>query len=523
MAGLKLFGFEIKRTESEDNKQHLPSFVERESEDSFSTIAGTPGGAYGVYVDLEGNAKNESELIIKYRDMALTPEIDLAIEDITNEAIVYNEDDHILRIVLDDVPVPDNIKEIIEQEFEYIKDLLNFNKNAYQIFRRWYVDGRIYFHAVIDEKMPEAGIQDLRWIDPVKLRKLRELLKYNNDSEALKAQNAHTPSFKDYYMYSARGFNNGGIKGVRIAKDSIVYATSGLKEKTEQMVISYLHKAIKPLNQLRYMEDATIIYRISRAPERRIFYIDVGNLPKPKAEQYVSDIMKRQKNRLVYDQTTGEIRDDRRFMTMLEDYYLPRRDGSRGTQIETLPAGQNLGEMRDVEYFQQKLYDALNVPHSRLDSGSVFTLGRATEITRDEVKFFKFIQKLRMRFTTLFTSALEKQLILKNIMTMDDWLTIKNKIRYRFFNDNHFQELKDIDVLSQKLAVLERLDPFVGTYFSHDYVMRNILNYDEDDIQLIQAQIAQNQDMPTQMKWQMLMSVHQAAHQAVINNDNTDK
>jgi hypothetical protein len=434
----ELFGFTIARKKQEDQQENLPSIVSPTQEDGAIEIA--PGGAYGTYVDLEGKAKNEGELVTKYRQMALQPECDSAVQDVVNEAIVVTEDSGPVEIVLDKLDYPENIKKKIHEEFEAIMKLLDFNNNAYDLFRKWYVDGRLYHHIVIDEKNPRQGIKDLRYIDPRKIRKIKE---------ALKEKDARTGAtvFKgmnEYYLYNAGGVNSSNqAQGVKIAKDSISYCHSGLLDERNSMIYSYLHKAIKPLNQLRMLEDAVVIYRLARAPERRVFYIDVGNLPKMKAEQYMRDMMVKHKNKLIYDASTGEVRDDRKFMTMLEDFWLPRREGGRGTEITTLPGGQSLGEMDDVDYFRRKLYKSLNVPITRMDAENQFNLGRASEITRDELKFNKFVMRLRNRFSILFSDLLEIQLALKGVITRGEWKEMKQDIYYDFQEDNHFTELKE--------------------------------------------------------------------------------
>ena len=425
-----LFGFEFKRVTPEEPPV---SFAPQSNDDGAVVVAA--GGSYGTYVDLEGTARTEAELVTRYRDMSLTADIDRAVEEIVNEAIVHETDEKIVELNLNSLEIADNIKAVILQEFNNVKNLLNFEDRSYDVFKRWYIDGRLYYHAIIDEKNPRMGIKELRNIDPRKIRKVREQKKKKDPrSEAVVTQTT-----KEYYIYNEKGYNAQGIGsgaaaysavGVKIAKDAIVHCTSGLMDTNGTMVISYLHKAIKPLNQLRVLEDATVIYRISRAPERRIFYIDVGNLPKMKAEQYLRDMMVRHKNRLVYDATTGEVRDDRKFMTMLEDYWLPRREGGKGTEITTLPGGENLGKMEDVEYFQKKLYQSLNVPATRLQTEQTYSIGRATEITRDEVKFSKFISRMRAKFSTLFLKCLEKQLVLKGIVTVEDWKSISQYIKF---------------------------------------------------------------------------------------------
>jgi hypothetical protein len=487
---MRLFGWEIKRDEDE---KKLVSFAPEVNDDGALVVAA--GGSYGTVVDLDGTAKSEAELVTRYRDMSMQPEVENALDEIVNESIVYDEE-FITRVVTDKLPFSDSLKKKIEEEFINIQNLLNYNRAAYEIFKRWYVDGRLYYHVIIDENDPKAGIKELRYIDPRKIRKIREVKKIKKDGFDT------NEVINEYYFYVEKGFDPkltssfandySGVQGVRIAADAILHCTSGLTDTNNQMVLSYLHKAIRPLNQLRVLEDATVIYRISRAPERRIFYIDVGNLPKAKAEQYVRDMMVRHKNRIVYDQTTGEVRDDRKFTTMLEDYWFPRRDGDRGTKIETLPAGQNLGELEDVKYFQKKLYKSLFVPTSRLEQDVQFSL--ATELSRDEVKFSKFVDRIRMRFSQLFLFALEKQLILKNIITPEDWEVIHQNLNFEYAKDNYFAESKEADILSKRLTLLQLAQPYVGTYMSHRFVRKRILKQDDDDIRELDAEMHDEMD-----------------------------
>ena len=485
----ELFGFTIARKKQEDQQENLPSIVSPTQEDGAIEIA--PGGAYGTYVDLEGKAKNEGELVTKYRQMALQPECDSAVQDVVNEAIVVTEDSGPVEIVLDKLDYPENIKKKIHEEFEAIVKLLDFNNNAYDLFRKWYVDGRLYHHIVIDEKNPRQGIKDLRYIDPRKIRKIKESLKEKDartGATVFKGMN-------EYYLYNAGGVNSSNqAQGVKIAKDSISYCHSGLLDERNSMIYSYLHKAIKPLNQLRMLEDAVVIYRLARAPERRVFYIDVGNLPKMKAEQYMRDMMVKHKNKLIYDASTGEVRDDRKFMTMLEDFWLPRREGGRGTEITTLPGGQSLGEMDDVDYFRRKLYKSLNVPITRMDAENQFNLGRASEITRDELKFNKFVMRLRNRFSILFSDLLEIQLALKGVITRGEWKEMKQDIHYDFQEDNHFTELKETEIMQGRLQILGEVDNFVGKYFSEDWIRKNVLRMTEEEIKDEQKQIDKEAD-----------------------------
>jgi len=482
---IKLFGFKIGKDELAS--EQVRSFVPPNDDDNAVNIVG--GGVYGTYVDLEGTVKNDSELIRKYREMSLQAECDTAIDDIVNEAIVYQPDEYPVQIVLDKLEQPESIKNKIRDEFKHILKLLDFGNQGYDIFRRWYVDGRLYYHLIIDEKQPRAGLKEVRYIDPRKIRKVRETQK----TKAVAGQTELYVRPIEYFVFSEKGFAKDANQGLKIAPDSICYVHSGISDKDGKVIISHLNKAIRPLNQLRMLEDATVIYRISRAPERRIFYIDVGNLPKIKAEQYLRDIMQKYKNKLVYDATTGEIRDDRRFQTMLEDFWLPRREGGRGTEITTLQGGQNLGEIEDVLYFQKKLYKALGVPISRLESDNGFSLGRASEITRDELKFSKFIARLRNRFTHLFDRMLETQLVLKGICTKAEWDQIKEEIYFDFITDAHFAELKDAEILKERLTLLSDIDQHVGKYFSVAYVRTKILQQTEDDIKQMDKEMAEEE------------------------------
>ena len=474
---IDLFGFTIGRKEEIEKlkNDNLKSFVPQQDSDGALEIA--PGGVYGTYVDLEGTAKSEAELVTRYREMSTQPEADLAIDDIVNEAIVYNEKDPAVSIVLDDLKASVSIKNRIREEFDKVLRLLHFTTNAYELFRRWYIDGRLYYHIVIDESKPRDGIQELRQIDPRKIRKVKQAIKSKDD----KMNAIITKGYLEYYIYHPRGISRTN-QGLKISKDSIIFCHTGLLDNRMAMVLGHLHKAIKPLNQLRMLEDATVIYRLARAPERRIFYIDVGNLPKMKAEQYLRDMMVKHKNKLVYDAQTGEVRDDRKFMTMLEDFWLPRREGGRSTEITTLPGGQNLGEMEDVEYFKKKLYKALNVPISRMEPESNFNLGRASEITRDELKFTKFVARLRNRFTQLFDNILETQLILTGVTSRKEWHEMREHIHYDFLEDNHFSELKYSEIMGDRLRLLGEVDSFVGKYFSKQYVRSHVLRMTEDEI-----------------------------------------
>lgn len=470
----ELFGYEFKKKE---NKPELPSFVPgKESDDGAVVISA--GGAYGTYVDLDGTVRSEAELVTKYREMSLQPECDSAIDEIVNESIAVDEE-NLVTINLDELKVSDQIKNIVREEFNTCLNLLDFNKFGYEIYRRWYIDGRLYYHAVIDDKNPKEGIKEVRFIDPRKIRKVREIQKKRATNSP--SETAISKTVNEYYIFNDKGFNYGNkavgtnTNGLKISKDAIIHCVSGLTDNQGTMVLSYLHKGIKALNQLRTLEDALVIYRLARAPERRIWYIDVGNLPKMKAEQYVRDIMVKHKNRLIYDAQSGEIRDDRKFMTMLEDYWLPRREGGRGTEVTTLPGGQNLGQMDDVLYFQKKFLQTLNVPTSRLNSDALFSIGRATEITRDELKFSRFIIRLRGRFSHLFTEMLKKQLILKGITTVDDWDKLSSNIKFDFAKDNYFAELKDAEIRDGRINQARNMQDMAGKYYSHEWIRKNVL------------------------------------------------
>jgi Bacteriophage T4-like portal protein (Gp20) len=483
-----LFGFTISRDKNEEESKTQPSFSPPSNDDGALTI--TSAAYYGTYVDLDGTAKNEVELISRYREMAMQPEIESAIDDIVNEAICQDDDGKILKIVLDDLDVPEKIKKAIKAEFQNVMRMLNFNNMAQDIFRRYYVDGKMYYHMIVDRENPQEGIKELRYVDPRKLRKVREIKKKKDERTGVDIMNV----VNEYYIFNDKvttgSSSSFGPVGVRITTDSIISVVSGLMDSRRAVVLSYLHKAIKPLNQLRMIEDATVIYRISRAPERRIFYIDVGNLPKLKAEQYLRDIMVKYKNKLVYDANTGEVRDDRKFLSMMEDFWLPRREGGKGTEITTLPGGQNLGELEDVKYFEKKLYKALNVPVSRLNpENSGFSLGRTNEITRDELKFAKFVDRMRNKFSDLFDQALRAQCVLKGICTADEWAMFKEHIHYDFIKDNNFTELKDAELMKERLGLLGAVDPYTGRYYSQAWIQRNVLRMNDDEIGEMQKEI----------------------------------
>ena len=491
---IELFGFTIGRTQKEQEAKDKVSFALPSLEDGSLDISGPAGGAYGTYLDMDGAAKNESDLIRKYRQMALFPEAELAIDDIVNEAVVADREQNPVNINLSNVNLSLDIKDKILENFHEVIHLLNFNETGYDTFKKWYVDGRIYYHIIIDQANPKRGILELRPIDSLKIKKIRQIIppREGYDSPTM-------PKVEEYFMFNEMGIDakygsSSAANHIKIAPDSIAYCHSGLLSEDKKLVLSYLHKAIKPLNQLRMIEDAVVIYRISRAPERRIFYIDVGNLPKMKAEQYLRDIMTRYKNKMVYDANSGEVRDDRRHQSMLEDYWLPRREGGRGTEITTLPGGENLGELADIEYFQKKMYKALNVPSSRLEQESGFTLGRAQEISRDEVKFSRFVERLRGRFNNLFHTCLEKQLILKGILTLNDWRSISKNIHYEWQTDSHFAELKEAEMLQERLNLLQSMnfaDEIVGNFYSKDYIRKRILKQTQEEIDQMDREIEQ--------------------------------
>ena len=482
-----LFGFSISRDKNEAEQSVQQSFSPPTNDDGALTI--TSAAYYGTYVDLDGTAKNEVELISRYREMAMQPEIESAIDDIVNEAICQDDDGKIIDIVLDNLKESDKIKKAIREEFQIVLKLLNYNNMASDIFRRYYIDGKMYYHIIIDKENPTQGIKELRYIDPRKLRKVREVKKKKDERTGVDVMDV----INEYYIYNDKvttgASSNFGPVGVRITTDSIISVVSGLMDSRRAVVLSYLHKAIKPLNQLRMIEDATVIYRISRAPERRIFYIDVGNLPKLKAEQYLRDIMVKYKNKLVYDANTGEVRDDRKFLSMMEDFWLPRREGGKGTEITTLPGGQNLGELEDVKYFERKLYKSLSVPISRLEPNQGFSLGRVSEVTRDELKFSKFVDRLRNKFADVFDQALRAQCVLKGICTSDEWEMFKENIYYNFIKDNNFTELKDAELMRERLSLLTEIDPYTGRYFSQKWIQKNVLRLDDNSIAKMQKEI----------------------------------
>jgi len=501
----QLFGFQINRKEGQKGQSPVPPNADE-------AIAVAAGGYYGTYVDTDNQARNEFEMIRRYRDMALHPEVDSAVDEVVNEFVVSDSHDTPVELNLDNLDVGMGVKRKIRDEFEYIKRLLNFDNRAHEIVRSWYIDGRLFYHKVIDLDNPKKGITELRYIDPMKIKKVRQKIdnKKNMDSlqrQAMKgtALEYQYGTFVDYYLYNPKGFYKGGVlgpigdmslsQGVKMAVDSITFCPSGLQDLNKRMTLGFLHKAIKSLNQLRMIEDSLVIYRLSRAPERRIFYIDVGNLPKVKAEQYLRDVMSRYRNKLVYDANTGEMRDDKKHMSMLEDFWLPRREGGRGTEITTLPGGQNLGELKDVEYFKKKLYNSLNLPPSRLtDDNKGFNLGKTTEVLRDELKFTKFIGRLRKRFSEMFQDMLKTQLILKGVIAPEDWEDMKEHIQYDFLFDNHFNELKNIEMFNQRIATVTQMDPFVGKYFSVAHVRKEVLGQTNRDMRELDREMQQEID-----------------------------
>ena len=486
----ELFGFSITRSKKQtDPKQ---SFTTTQADDGTQTVAA--GGYFGQYLDMEGTAKSEADLIRRYREIALHPECDMAIEDIINEAVVSNELKDAVRVNISNLPYGAEVRRRVEDEFKECLRLMNFNTKGHDLFRRWYVDGRIYFQKIIDRNNPKNGITELKYIDPRKIKKIREVRKKRPEGAGPNMLTV-VDEFVEYYLFNEKGVSGTTSgTGIKIAPDTIAFCPSGVIDQNKNIVLSYLHKAIKPTNQLRMIEDSAVIYRIARAPERRIFKIDVGNLPKVKAEQYLRDVMARYRNKLVYDASTGEIRDDRNYMSMLEDFWLPSREGGRGTDISTLPGGQNLGETADIEYFRAKLYRSLNVPVSRLEGSQGFNLGRSTEITRDELKFTKFVQRLRKKFTELFNDVLRTQLVLKQIINEQDWQSIKETIQYDFIQDGHFAELKDTELLMERLRLADSMRDYVGKYFSVEYIRKNVLKQNEREIEDMNKQIKKEID-----------------------------
>ena len=540
----QLFGFSI----DDSYKKPSPSVVSpvpKNNEDGADYYLAS--GFYGQYLDVEGVFKTEYDLIRRYREMALHPEVDSAIEDILCEAIVADQNDSPIQIDLENLKVSAKVKQIIRDEFQYIKEMLDFDKKAHEIFRNWYVDGRIYYHKVIDLDKPEEGIKELRYIDALKIKYVREQKKKgganaiqytpgNNPGANNDPLNADFEGLTEYFIYTPHSYQKNqygsvAVTGqqkdaVKFAKDAIAYCTSGLVDRNKQTVLSYLQKAIKALNQLRMIEDSLVIYRLSRAPERRIFYIDVGNLPKAKAEQYLREVMARYRNKLTYDANTGEIRDDKKYMSMMEDFWLPRREGGRGTEISTLPGGQNLGELTDVEYFQKKLFRSLNVPESRLADNSGFSLGRSSEILRDELKFTKFVGRMRKRFSNLFHDILKTQLILKNVCTPEEWEYMSDHIQYDFLYDNHFAELKDAELMQERLGLVQTADAYIGKYYSVDFIRRKILRQTDDEIieqnKLIKYEKEAGIIPPTEQEIQTAEMIMQSAANSNLGNTQTE-
>jgi len=493
----RLFGFSIE--DKEKKSASIVSPVPQNNEDGVDNYISS--GFYGQYVDIEGVYRTESDLIKRYREMALHPECDGAIEDVVNEAIVSDLYDSPIEIELSNLNASDKLKSAIRSEFKYIKEILDFDKKSHEIFRNWYVDGKLFYLKVIDAKKPQEGIKELRYIDPMKIKYIRQEKKKDKTNPLLPSNGENfrsmAPELDEYFLYNpspnypANTYSGGGNQksSVKIAKDSIAYCSSGLVDRNKGTVLSYLHKANKALNQLRMIEDSLVIYRLSRAPERRIFYIDVGNLPKVKAEQYLREVMSRYRNKLSYNANTGEVRDDRKFMSMMEDFWLPRREGGRGTEITTLPGGQNLGELSDIEYFQKKLYRSLGVPESRIAAEGGFNLGRSSEILRDELKFAKFVGRLRKRFANMFTDMLKTQLLLKNIVSVEDWNSISDHIQYDFLYDNQFAELKESELMNERLGILATIEPYIGKYYSNEYVRRKVLRQTDAEMIEIDEQI----------------------------------
>ena len=505
----EIFGFEIKRKK---NTEQRGAVVAPAADDGSTLISSSTAGYYGMTIDIEGVIKNENDLIRRYRQVSQYSDCDNAISDIVNEAITSNSDESPIDIVLDDVELSDSIKKKMVDEFGNVLKLYRFNEKGHDMFRSWYIDGRLYYHILLDPNAPKKGIQELRYIDPRKIRKIKNVKKERNEKgvEVVK-------SVEEYYIFNDKGINEASSQGLKLSLDSVVYAPSGLMDPSSNMMLGHLHKAIKPVNQLKMMEDSLVIYRVSRAPDRRVFYVDVGNLPKMKAEQYVNDIMNKFRNKIVYDATTGEIRDDRKHLSMMEDFWMPRREGGKGTEITTLPGGQGLGDIADINYFQTKLYQALNVPVSRLQPSQGFSLGRSSEITRDEIKFNKFIERLRKRFSVLFSETLKLQLVLKGIINLEDWNTIEQDVRFDYQEDNNFAELRDTDIMMNRLNVLQQLDTYVGKYYSQEYVRRFILKQSDEEIKEINDQIEDEREM-------MLKDAEfQAQHDAARRGESQDQ
>ena len=499
MAGFQIFGFEIKKKKEE---KELGSVVSPASDDGSTVISSSAASYYGLAIDLEGTVKNENDLIKRYREVAQYPDCDAAIEDIVNEAIVAEDDVPPVALIMDDLKLSESIKTKFRDEFENILKLYKFDAKGHDIFRSWYVDGRLYYHILIDENKVKDGIVELRYIDPRKIRKIKNIKKDKNNKGV-----EVVSKIDEYYLYNDKGITESATQGVKLSLDSVIYCGSGLLDANSALMMSHLHKAIKPVNQLKMIEDSLVIYRISRAPERRIFYIDVGNLPKMKAEQYVNDIMNKFRNKIVYDAATGEVKDSRKHLSIMEDFWMPRREGGKGTEITTLPGGQNLGDIADIYYFQNKLYASLNVPISRLQPSQGFSLGRSTEITRDEIKFNKFVQRLRKKFSELFAEALRIQLIAKGIIRVDEWDEIYQDIRFDYQMDNHFSELKNNEIIQQRINALQLIDPYVGRYYSQAFIRKNILMQNEQEIK----------DIDKEMNAEKALIIAQAKTQAQVN------
>ena len=499
MAGFQIFGFEIKKKKEE---KELGSVVSPASDDGSTVISSSAASYYGLAIDLEGTVKNENDLIKRYREVAQYPDCDAAIEDIVNEAIVAEDDVPPVALIMDDLKLSESIKTKFRDEFANILKLYKFDAKGHDIFRSWYVDGRLYYHILIDENKVKDGIVELRYIDPRKIRKIKNIKKDKNNKGV-----EVVSKIDEYYLYNDKGITESATQGVKLSLDSVIYCGSGLLDANSALMMSHLHKAIKPVNQLKMIEDSLVIYRISRAPERRIFYIDVGNLPKMKAEQYVNDIMNKFRNKIVYDAATGEVKDSRKHLSIMEDFWMPRREGGKGTEITTLPGGQNLGDIADINYFQNKLYASLNVPISRLQPSQGFSLGRSTEITRDEIKFNKFVQRLRKKFSELFAEALRIQLITKGIIRVDEWDEIYQDIRFDYQMDNHFSELKNNEIIQQRINALQLIDPYVGRYYSQAFIRKNILMQNEQEIK----------DIDKEMNAEKALIIAQAKTQAQVN------
>jgi hypothetical protein len=512
---INLFGFEITRKNSAEKLQ--PQISAPLSDDGAINV--TSGGYFGTYLDLEASFKNEVDLITRYREIAMQPELEAAVDDIVNESIVHDVAGKSVSIILDDLEQPDNIKEMIREEFDEVLRLLDFSNSGSDIFRNWYIDGRVFYQVLLDEKQPRLGIQELVYIDPRKIKKVRNVIKKKDQRTGIEV----IAGTQEFYIYNDKATVQGqtivsslGDSSVKIAPDAIVNINSGLLDPKRNMVLSYLHKSIKPLNQLRLVEDAIVIYRLSRAPERRVFYIDVGNMPKIKSEQYLRDIMTKFRNKVVYDSATGEVKDDRKFMSMMEDFWIPRRGEGKATEITTLPAGQNLGELSDVKYFEEKLYKSLNVPVSRLQPQQGFSLGRTAEITRDELKFSKFVERLRAKFSVLFDELMQRQLALKGVCSIDEWKEMKEYIHYDFLKDNNFTELKESELMSTRLQLMNQIDPYVGTYFSKAWVRKHVLQFDEEGILRMEEEMSKEIDQMPETEPQAQAN---SAPQAQQNND----